>query len=306
VKSKTLASDNVVTIEVEPARDDLFPPWQPGSHVDLFLPNGLCRQYSLCGRPEDRRAWRFGIARDEASRGGSAYIHDRLTSGDVLTLRGPRNNFPFVEARRYRFIAGGIGITPLLPMCRLASELGLPWALHYGARRRSAMAFVEEFKSHSDHVVLVPLDENGLLDLDAILDQLEEGDAVYCCGPNALIDAVQRRFDAGLKGALHVERFTPIEIARVGTEAGFTVICKKSNVTVEVGPNETILDALERVGLRLPFSCREGTCGTCETRILAGRPDHRDSVLSPTERLSGETMTICVSRSQDPVLVLDI
>jgi ferredoxin-NADP reductase len=211
-----------------------------------------------------------------------------------------------MEADRYRFIAGGIGITPLLPMLAAVNERGVPWKLYYGARRRSSMAFAAELKRYGGNVDLLPQDECGLLNLNTILDGLAAREAVYCCGPNPLIDAVQERFNRGLQGALHVERFTPIAGNLQSAQTGFIVICKRSNVTVDVGSNETILQALERVGVHPQFSCREGTCGTCETRILSGRPDHRDSVLSPSEKASGKTMTICVSRSQDDVLELDL
>jgi ferredoxin-NADP reductase len=300
------ASDSAVCLRLEAAAGGALPAWEPGAHVDLLLPNGLTRQYSLCGDPNDRACWRLGVLRETASRGGSAYIHDHLKPGAVIAARGPRNHFPFVKGKTYRFIAGGIGITPILPMICAAEHDGARWRLFYGGRRRSSMAFVDEVHCFGERAAIIPQDEFGMLDLDRILDRLSADDAVYCCGPEPLLEAIETRFAAGLKGTLSVERFKASDGAQSGDQISFKVVLRRSGRTVDVGPGESILEALEREGLRPLFSCRQGQCGSCETTIIAGRPDHRDSVLSESERMVGKTMMICLSRSHDPVLELDL
>jgi ferredoxin-NADP reductase len=304
VKDKYWASDTVVALEMSAVDGGPLPRWDPGAHVDFMLPNGLIRQYSLCGNPEDNSHWRFGVLREENSRGGSAYIHSELKRHDVLRLNGPRNTFPLVPAGRYCFIAGGIGITPILPMVRAAHSIGSQWKLIYGGRTRASMAFTSELSALGNRVILRPQDDYGLLDLDEVVRDLEPNDAVYCCGPESLIRAVEARFNTRPDYTLRVERFTNSDVSPHGTS--FSVRLCRSGKTIEVGADESILEAMENVGLRPAFSCREGVCGTCETVVLAGRPDHRDDVLSETERAHGRTMMICVSRSFDPLLELDV
>jgi ferredoxin-NADP reductase len=299
------ASSTVLAVVAAAAEGGPLPDWQPGAHADFLLPHGIIRQYSLCGDRRDRSHWRFGVLREENGRGGSAFIHDALQMNDVFSLRGPRNNFRYIPAVRYRFIAGGIGITPLLPMLHAAAADGVPWRLFYGARSRAAMAFTDELAQFGGQVVLRPQDQCGILDLDDILAGLEIGDRVYCCGPEPLIAAVEDRFKRGLAGTLHVERFkTTADLSL--SNLPLTVTLRRSQKTISVGANESILEAIERAGISPPFSCREGTCGTCETAILGGKPLHRDVVLSEAEKASGKTMMICVSRSSDALLELDL
>jgi ferredoxin-NADP reductase len=304
VQDKNWTSHRVVVLRVSAVDRGPLPSWEPGAHVDFVLPNGLIRQYSLCGNPEDRSHWRFGILREENSRGGSAYIHSELKKHDVLRLKGPRNTFPLIPVGRYCFIAGGIGITPILPMVRTAHSIGSQWKLIYGGRTRASMAFTSELRAFRSRVILRPQDEYGLLDLDEIMRGIEPNDAVYCCGPESLIKAVEARFKTRPDCTLRVERFSNSNVPRHGTS--FLVRLCRSGKTLEVGPSESVLEAMESVGLRPSFSCREGVCGTCETVVLAGRPDHRDVVLSEAEKAHGRTMMICVSRSLDPLLELDV
>jgi ferredoxin-NADP reductase len=302
---RSYVSSTVLALEVAALDDAALPPWDPGAHVDFLLPNGLVRQYSLCGRLGDVR-WRFGVLREENSRGGSAFIHDHLKERDVITLRGPRNNFQLVKTPSYLFIAGGVGITPLIPMIHVAAAQRVPWTLFYGGRSRAAMAFTDELSQLGSQAVLWPQDQCGLLDLDRIFAGAMGDQQIYCCGPEPLIAAVEDRCRADRRlGSLRVERFTAVADPSIENRA-LTVVLRRSNKTVHVGADESILAAIERAGARPPFSCREGTCGTCETTILAGRPDHRDAVLTQAERQSGKTMMICVSRSRDPVLELDL
>ncbi|MPY56542.1 PDR/VanB family oxidoreductase [Streptomyces spongiae] len=305
VRALRWEADGVVSLELEAADGAPLPPWEPGAHLDLVLPEGLERQYSLCGRP-DASTWRVAVRREADGRGGSAWVHDRLRPGTTLPVRGPRNHFALVDAPAYLFIAGGIGITPLLPMAERATAAGREWRLHYGGRSRVGMAFVEELAGYGERVALYPRDEGGRIDLEAVLDDAPADAAVYCCGPPSLVDTVVR-LCAERDRQVSVERFAPVipaEAARAGD--GFEVQLLRSGVKVEVAGGQSILEAVEAAGVWPPSSCLEGTCGTCETRVVEGRVDHRDSILTEAERASGETMLICVSRADCARLVLDL
>jgi len=283
-----------------------LPAWAPGAHVDLVLRPGLVRQYSLCGDPADRSALQVAVQRERDGRGGSRFVHERLTAGAPVRVRGPRNTFPLVEADRYLFLAGGIGITPIRPMVAAADAAGADWRLAFGGRTRASMAFAGELADrYGDRVSLRPQDEAGPLDLDALLGEPAAGTLVYCCGPESLIDAVERRCRAWPPGGLHVERFSPAGAApREG--GAFEVELVLSGRTVAVPAGKSLLQAVEEAGVQVLSSCREGTCGTCETPVLAGVPDHRDSLLTADERAAGDAMLICVSRARSPRLVLEL
>ena len=302
VDRRDSAADGVLALTLRHPLGEQLPQWEPGAHVDVVLGPGLERQYSLCGDPADRTAWRIAVLREPVGRGGSAHVHEQLGQGDKVRVRGPRNHFALRPAPRYRFIAGGIGITPILPMLAAAEAQGAEWTLLYGGRTRESMAFTEELSRYGDRVTVAPQDETGLLDLSSVLDGVPEGTLVYCCGPGPLLDAVEERCPAGL---LHVERFTPKEQpAAENTE--FEVELAQTGTTVTVAPDVSVLDAVRASGVEVLFSCTEGTCGTCETDVLDGTPDHRDSVLTDEEREAGETMMICVSRCRGKRLVLDL
>jgi cytochrome P450/ferredoxin-NADP reductase len=306
VGAKTQVSDGVVTLTLRTPDGSTLPAWQPGAHVDLILGGAPTRQYSLCGDPTARHEYRIGILRDPDGRGGSRYVHDRLQEGDTVRIRGPRNNFPLTMSPRYLFVAGGIGITPLLPMIRAVDAAGGDWRLVYGGRGRDSMAFLDELAAYGERVSVRPQDETGLLDLDALLGTPEPDTLVYCCGPEALLAAVEQRCDGWPAGALHIERFAPKpQGAPVRSEA-FEVVLQRSDLTLTVSPDRSILSVVEQAGVGVLSSCAEGTCGTCEVAVLAGEPDHRDSVLSEAERRADDCMMICVSRSCGPRLVLDL
>ena len=296
------AADGVLALTLRHPLGERLPAWEPGAHIDVVLGPGLERQYSLCGDPADRTGWRIAVLREPAGRGGSAHVHEQLGQGDKVRVRGPRNHFALRPAPRYRFIAGGIGITPILPMLAAAEAEGAEWTLLYGGRTRESMAFTEELSRYGDRVTIAPQDETGLLDLPSVLDGVPEGTLVYCCGPGALLDAVEARCPAGL---LHVERFAPKEQPE-GENTQFEVELAQTGTTVTVAPDVSVLDAVRASGVEVLFSCTEGTCGTCETDVLEGTPDHRDSVLTDEEREAGETMMICVSRCRGKRLVLDL
>ncbi|MFD5257026.1 PDR/VanB family oxidoreductase [Streptomyces bobili] len=296
------AADGVRALSLRHPLGEPLPAWEPGAHIDLLLGPGLERQYSLCGDPADRSVWRIAVLREPHGRGGSAQVHERLRPGDKVRVRGPRNHFALRPAPRYRFVAGGIGITPILPMLAAAEAAGAEWSLLYGGRSRASMAFTEELARYGDRVTLAPQDEAGLLDLGPVLDALPEGTLVYCCGPGPLLDAVEARCPSG---ALRVERFQAKE-RQGGEDAGFEVELARSGRTLTVAAGVSVLDTVRAAGVEVLFSCTEGTCGTCETDVLDGTPDHRDSVLTDEEREAGETMMICVSRCRGKRLVLDL
>ncbi|MGW1713941.1 PDR/VanB family oxidoreductase [Streptomyces sp. NPDC002156] len=302
VDRRELAADGVLALTLRHPLGEQLPEWEPGAHVDVVLGPELERQYSLCGDPADRSAWRIAVLREPDGRGGSAYVHGQLGLGDKVRVRGPRNHFALKPAPRYRFVAGGIGITPILPMLAAAEAAGAEWTLLYGGRTRNSMAFTEELGRYGDKVTFAPQDETGLLDLDSEIGQLTEGTLVYCCGPGALLDAVEAVCPGG---ALHVERFTP-KVQQGGDDSEFEVVLQRSGRTLTVPVDVSVLDTVRGAGVEVLYSCTEGTCGTCETDVLEGTPDHRDSVLSDEEREAGETMLICVSRCRGPRLVLDL
>ena len=302
--SEEIAEDVRLVTLTDPMGGPL-PAWEPGAHIDLVV-DDLVRQYSLCGDPAVTRSWTIAVLRDEQGRGGSRLVHG-LAAGDAVAVRGPRNHFPLVGASAYRFVAGGIGITPILPMIRAAEAAGTPWTLTYGGRRRASMAFLHELARFGHRVTVVPHDEEGLIDLDAALGAPTPGTRVYCCGPESLLAAVEEKCAGWPSDTLHVERFAPREIADPdpGLDV-FEVEFQATGTRTVVTRGGTILEAATAAGIEVLTSCEEGTCGTCETVVLAGEPEHLDSVLSPQEQAEGNTMMICVSRSRTPVLVLDL
>jgi ferredoxin-NADP reductase len=306
VIDKQVLAEDVVTLTLREVDDNPLPLWAPGAHVDLILPDAPSRQYSLCGDAENHHTYRLGILRDPNGRGSSRYVHDTLRTGDVVSIRGPRNNFRLVDSPRYLFIAGGIGITPILPMIAKAEAQGAEWQLIYGGRQRSSMAFLDELAEYGDRVSVRPQDETGLLDLETILCTPTSDTLVYCCGPEPLLAAVEEQCASWPKGSLHLERFTPKELTEPVLNDSFEVVLAQSELTLTVPPDRSVLDVVEEAGVTVLSSCSEGTCGTCETGVLEGEPDHRDSVLDEDERAANDCMMVCVSRSCSARLVLDL
>jgi ferredoxin-NADP reductase len=307
VTARDARADGVISVTLADPTGGQLPAWTPGAHIDVLLDDGLVRQYSLCGAPADQHSWRLGVLLDEAGRGGSRRVHETLQVGTTVAVRGPRNHFPLHSSTRYLFVAGGIGIPPILPMIAVAEAAGAEWQLWYGGRSRSSMAFLDELQEYGDHVTVWPDDERGLLPLSDILGTPQDGVLIYCCGPEGLLSAVERGAASWPAGSLHLERFSakPVDES-AGEAAGFEVVCQRSGVTVAVPPDKSIIDALEANGISVLSSCQEGVCGTCETAVLEGIPDHRDSLLSEDERESNEYMMICVSRALSERLVLDL
>jgi ferredoxin-NADP reductase len=296
----------VVSVELISPTGGVVPPWEPGAHIDVLIGPGIERQYSLCGDPDNEKALRVAVLREPESRGGSEWIHSALNAGDTLRVRGPRNNFPLIDAEEYLFIAGGIGITPILPMMAACESRRSRWQLVYGGRQAESMAFIEELRRYADRVQIWPQDQRGLIDIDSFLGSPRPGAAIYCCGPGPLLDAVERATSAWPDNALHIERFRPKAGALDGPDAPFDVILDSSSLRVHVAAGQSIVDACRLAGVHIPTSCGEGTCGTCETGVVDGVPEHRDSFLTPQERESNEVMMPCCSRARTPSLVLDL
>nr|WP_245806364.1 PDR/VanB family oxidoreductase [Cryptosporangium aurantiacum] len=336
VASVDAAADDVVALTLEPVESGAVPPWEPGAHVDLVLGESLVRQYSLCGSPDDRSSLRIAVLREPGGRGGSRFVHERLRPGARVAIGGPRNRFPLAPARAYRFVAGGIGITPLLPMIRRVAAEGADWRLLYGGRTRSSMAFVDELValgaaapdagrgarvggragavragaagegSTADRVEVRPADEGGLLPVAAFVADASPGTAVYCCGPEPLLRAVEDACAARPALTLHTERFAPRAEPVPSGAGAFEVELARSGRVLPVAADVSLLQVLEDAGVAIESSCREGTCGTCETTVLGGDPDHRDSLLTDDERAAGDVMFPCVSRARSARLILDV
>jgi len=306
VIDKTVVADGVVTLTLADPDGGRLPDWTPGAHIDLVLPTGHTRQYSLCGDRFDSTKYQVSVLRENDSRGGSAYVHDGLNVGDMVGVGGPRNNFGLVPSKRYLFVAGGIGITPILPMLDQAERVGADWQLLYGGRRRASMAFVDRLARYGDRVVVRPQDEFGMLDLPAFLGRPDPTTKIYGCGPAPLLDAVTVACTEWPRYALRTERFVAQDSPLAVRTASFDVELRRSGRTVTVWPQMSVLDAVETVGVEVLSSCRQGTCGTCESTVLAGVPEHRDSILDDAERAAGDCMFICVSRAVSDRLVLDL
>jgi ferredoxin-NADP reductase len=306
VERKETAAEGVVALTLRAVSGEPLPAWEPGAHIDVLLPGGGARQYSLCGDPDDRSTYRIAVLREPESRGGSSWLCEELAESDRVTVRGPRSHFPLVEAPGYLFIAGGIGVTPMLPMAAEAEASGATWRMLYGGRQRASMAFLDELARYGDKVVIAPQDECGLLDLPGWLATPSPDTKIYCCGPEPLLAAVEAQCASWPHGALHVERFAPKEVGEPVRSEAFEVTLQQSGLTLTVPPDKSILEVVGEAGVSVLSACGEGTCGTCETAVVEGVPDHRDSLLDDDEKASGDYMMICISRSVTPRLVLDL
>ncbi|MGQ4416928.1 2Fe-2S iron-sulfur cluster-binding protein [Streptomyces sp. SAS_269] len=290
-------AERVVQLRLEgPA----LPRWEPGAHLDLVLPSGLVRQYSLCGDPADTSSYTLATRLVADGRGGSREVHERLAEGMELEVRGPRNRFPLLAAPSYVFVAGGIGITPILPMLHALPD-GTEWRLLYGGRTRASMPYLEQVRELAgDRLTLVAEDEDGRPDLDALFAGLPEGTAVYCCGPEGLMAAVEARVPEG--ATLHLERFAAR--ASAAGDAGFELELRRSGRTLTVPAGSSVLAAVRSELPDTAYSCEQGFCGTCQQRVVEGEVDHRDELLTDAER--ADSMLICVSRARSDRLVLDM
>lgn len=303
--------------DLRPVEDAAWPAAAAGSHLDVHLPNGLVRSYSLVNAPGECHRYLIAVNREQSGRGGSSYLHDLLRVGQVLTVSEPRNNFPLREdAPHSVLIGGGIGITPIWSMVQRLSQIGAPWTLHYAARARESAAFVERIESlaaATGGTVHLYFDAGAVdkrIELRAIIESSPADADFYCCGPTGMLEAFEAATAHCEPGRVHREYFAAPAVASVAAPASaddvFTVRLAKAGKTVPVLPGTSILDAVLQAGVDVSYSCMSGICGACMTSVLSGVPDHRDLVLSDSEREAGDKMIICCSRSKTSELVLDL
>ena len=306
VKSATWEAPGVLSYELRPLEGGDLPPFTAGAHIDLTLPNGLVRSYSLVNPQSERDRYVIAVQMDRASRGGSKWLHENLRAGDIVTANGPRNNFALDEtAEKSILLAGGIGITPILSMIDRLSALGRDWELVYCSRKRASTAFLEALEMNPR--VRFNFDEEPggkILDVAALVKAAPANAHLYCCVPLPMLEAFEQATKDLARNRVHVEYFAAKEPPAV--EGGFKVVLAKSGRELTVPPGKTILEALCDAGLEIPHSCTEGICGTCETKVLEGVPDHRDRILTESERAANKTMFICCSGSRSAKLVLDL
>ncbi|TFV57367.1 oxidoreductase [Mycobacterium sp. PS03-16] len=309
VERRVVARDeDVVALTLAATGADPLPRWYPGAHLDLHLPSGRIRQYSLCGDPA-ASAYRIAVRRIPGGGGGSVEAHDALPVGSTVHTHGPRNAFPLTvpgygsPARRLRFVAGGIGITPILPMLAVAQRLGVDWSMVYTGRTRDSLPFLDEVSAYGDRVRIRTDDTGGIPDVRELLGDRLDGTGVYACGPAPMLTAIRIALAAAGRGAeLHFERFAAPPVV---DGAPFTVTVASTGASVPVAADETLLAALRRAGVHTAYSCQQGFCGTCRTRVQDGDVDHRDTLLTDPERAAGLMLT-CVSRAAGDRLTLDL
>jgi len=302
-------AEGIISVELRPWGDTVFTPFEAGSHIDLHLPNGLVRSYSLLNAPSDQGRYVVGILRDRASRGGSRYVHEQLRVGTQLQISQPRNNFALdTRASHSVLVAGGIGITPIYCMFRQLLALGRSAELVYCARSRAEAALVDEISGLGAKVLYHFNDEKGgLPDLASYLAGRPGDTHFYCCGPTPMLDAFEQTCERLGYPHAHIERFTAAEVAASeDAQDSYSVELSKSGKTVSVEPGLNLLDVLLEAGCGIEYSCREGVCGSCETRVLEGDVDHRDGVLTKAERAANKSMMVCVSGCKSRRLVLDL
>lgn len=308
IRGMWLESPHVVCLELLPADGARWPDFAPGAHTDFQLPDGKVRSYSLVGRSGDGLGYRFGIKREEAGRGG-AWLHDVARLGTRLEISLPKGDFTLAEdAPATLFIAGGIGITPLLPMMARLNEIGRPWELHYAVSQPCEMAFrqrIEDLAGEGGSVRTYFSDgSTDRMNIEALVDGAAEGAHLYCCGPARMIDHYAKACVRRAPQTVHFERFAADQEAATG--GGFTLELARAGRTLAVPSGKTILDVLLDAGVDVPYSCSQGVCGSCQTRVLAGEPDHRDCYLSDDERAANDSMLVCCSGARSASLVLDL
>lgn len=311
VTRKRLEAEGIYSFELAAAEDSMLPAFSAGSHIDVQLPNGLVRQYSLCNHPEERHRYRLGVLLDPASRGGSQAMHEHVHEGSRLRISEPRNLFPLEHGAGYSVLfAGGIGITPILCMAERLARIGAPFELHYCGRSTGRMAFIEDLR-HSTFAecVHVHVDDGAdaqRLDSARVLSEPASDRHLYVCGPNGFMEHVlgTARAQGWAETQLHHEYFAA---AAPAEEAGeFEVQLASSGQCFQVPAALSVAQVLLEAGIDLPLSCEQGICGTCVTRVLEGEPEHRDMFLTDAERARNDQFTPCCSRARSARLVLDL
>lgn len=307
VLSRKVVAEGIVELEFAAADGKPLPFWSAGAHIDLHLANGMSRQYSLMEGVLHSNNWRVAVLTEQDGRGGSIFIEKNLKIGDLIDSVGPRNHFPLQDAREYLFVAGGIGITPLLKMISEAEVKSIPWNLAYLGRSKQSMAYADELVNEFGHrVKLFIKEEHQRFDVTTTSESLGNDTHIYSCGPERLMLALEEAMTPIDINRIHVERFHPREVKLDVPDHEFVVYCKKSDEEIIVPADESILMAADFAGIEIPGDCMEGTCGACETRVFEGEVDHRDSVLSAQARAEGDTMMICISRAKGKRLVIDL
>lgn len=299
-------AEDILSFILEPLGGGLMLPFDPGAHIDVHLAPGLTRSYSLVNDPAVRGHYEIAVHLSPTSRGGSRHIHERWRAGDIIEISAPKNNFPMVEdAVHTVLIAGGIGVTPMLPMIARLSRLKRSWELHYVAATPERAAYVQHLEGYDGVTVAFDGVPGGQrLDLKAISDAAPEGAHLYCCGPTGMLDAFVAVNAGKPKDHVHIEYFSAE--TEVATEGGYTLELARSGKTIEVVEGETMLDALLAAGVDIGFACGEGVCGTCEVKILEGIADHRDHFLSDEDKAANTSIMVCCSGVKSPRMVLDI
>ena len=301
VVERVTVGDNLVELTLTPLDRTVDLDWESGAHLTLHLENGTERQYSLAGDPAEQDTLRLGVLNTRGEGGGSTWIHENLQVGTEVDCDFPRNHFPLKPAKRYQFVASGVGITPLRSMIH-SVPAGREWSLLYLGRNTDDMLFVDELtQEYGDRVTIWASQERGSrAPLEDLLDPVAD---VYACGSAELLASLEQLV---APKRLHLERFEPQVRTSNGRVDSFTVVAAASGTTVTVNTDQTTLEALEGAGIALPASCRRGTCGTCEATVLEGTPEHLDSVMSDADKDELGVMYPCVSRSQTPSLTLNV
>jgi len=309
---KTAEAEGICGLELVAEDGGALPAFEAGAHIDLHLPGGLVRQYSLCNDPRETHRYRIAVLREPNSRGGSSAVHDALNEGDVLAISAPRNHFALsAEADRALLLAGGIGITPILCMAEQLAADGRPFELHYASRSRGRTAFVERIGAASfaasAHFHFDDGEPAQRIDIAALLSSAQAGTHLYVCGPKGFIDAVlaMARAQGWPEAQLHWEFFAADTAPRDG-DASFEVQLASSGRVVLVAAGQSVVGALAQAGIEVMVSCEQGVCGTCLTRVLQGEIDHRDLYLTPEEQAANDQFTPCCSRAKSARLVIDL
>jgi vanillate O-demethylase ferredoxin subunit len=313
VARKAVEALDIQSFELVDANGAALPAFTAGAHIDVFLPNGLLRPYSLCNRPEETHRYLIGVLRDPASRGGSQAMHALVNEGDVLQISAPKNHFALAPAAtRSLLLAGGIGITPILCMAERLAAQGAPFEMHYCARERERTAFFDRIADSAFAAQVRFHFDAGApeqkLDMPGLLAQPEAGCHLYVCGPKGFINAVLDQAKAAGWPAeqLHFEFFAGEEVKAQAGDGSFQVKLASSGLMVNVPADTTVVAALAAAGIEVMTSCEQGVCGTCLTRVLEGEIDHRDQYLTPEEQAANDQFLPCCSRAKSPLLVLDL
>jgi len=312
VARKRDEADGICSLELLPVDGDVLPAFTAGAHIDVHLGSGLVRPYSLCNPPSETQRYLIAVLRDPVSRGGSQAVHDLVKEGQVLEISAPKNHFPLAaDGRQHLLLAGGIGVTPLLAMAEQLSADGADFALHYFARSASKAAFVDRFVASAFasrvHTHWDDAPQDPPLSLATLIGKPQAGQHLYVCGPKGFMDAVlaAARAQSWTEDQLHCEFFGG-QVVHDASDAAFTVKLASSGLEIQVGPEQTVVQALHKAGVDVPIACEQGVCGTCLTRVLSGVPDHKDLYLTPEEQAANDQFTPCCSRAKSTMLVLDL